>query len=960
MRWKGGYASITYHLYSVRTDNLPSDTVTENSDLELLIDVEPALRKRKYLIHVDYARRALWVFDDATQRRLSLGFPDQETAEELRGHTFALLSQGTLRAIELSQFMPRPTIANTSSTGGSSTPSAALRAMQAANLKAFMQTANSASSQDPSSLPASDAKTVYANFVSAVVATVSYHLVKSQNFLPFGTNSLIQRPEKNEKVAVLLLDVYLTTSGTLVLSTSAKAIASFRTLAPGSALYEARAGTQIHLAPSGLAAVIDSAKATGSPEVVETQTTYRSLWKSSVSSWLRRRGIALDAPDDVHGWLQVRPLRPLDQSWCLNEAASTADGTFLWPAELCFLCTSIPCSPNAAGVGPDMLSSLIELTDESCWFRSPDEGGFIDSLHFVQEWLRMKPDREKVSRERKRRQEAEAAQKQTDIQNSATSPLNTRSAIYGDVQASAGVYPTPPDVLITQAGAISDNVPSTGLLGLHSGPVDSQGEHLDPMDIDLALNGKPQLSRSSQSSLPLEQGALNEDLFDYMEEDEVGGNDITDADFSFFDEPDEPETSLLGAESPSPAESKHLLDDGATHAQEAELVRAADLTVDPNIKIEPAEDEADCNELVQPQVLAKDEENAGLLSTQPERESISPLTPSALRQRIFPQQVDLPAISSLRDRRSAFAPFVFNERLTLSDAHYHRSGVFGSPKLTASTKRGRPTSISLPVAAKRSRMLRNGSMKDSSDSDSNESDSDKDSSLESNSLEHTRSPRKYVSYDPNMTETGPNTPVPFAVSPTAQNASDGSIQQLPTRSREKLFGFLASMLDSDCPYPQLLGGPLLGTTSSTVLRGANGPVSPISATSPKSPASTGGSSTSLKLTDKDFIQVAQMAADQVIFSTLDLLGESEEPFSMQSDAEGLQQGIDDCLEKARTTLKLVVTGCTENELLAFATLQDAVPDQSQLGKAHPRPPVRKNTGSGHGDASNPTGKMLRS
>src|SRR2546429_3745463 len=107
-----------------------------------------------------------------------------------------------------------------------------------------------------------------------------------------------------------------------------------------------------------------------------------------------------------------------------------------------------------------------EFPDSLPFFCQPNEpDGYKDTLRTTDDWVLAKSSRDKIKDERLRRKETEAAQKQAEsLAFDAASPFNTRGP-YADSQALGGVYPTPPDGVISQiatAVANSDHAAAGG------------------------------------------------------------------------------------------------------------------------------------------------------------------------------------------------------------------------------------------------------------------------------------------------------------------------------------------------------------------------------------------------------------------------------------------------------------------------------------------------------------------
>ena len=949
---KSGYSNVVYHTYTIQRSAQPGHNESEDRAQEDLLHAETILRKLQHFVHADRARRILWVFQDVSRSKLSQDFPDQETSDRLGLCILTVVSQGSFKATELSQFVPRPTIATSTSINSQSAPVAALRALQAANLKAFIHNTNSAQLQEQSS-QGLDVRAAYSSFVSAIHGAVSYKLVKEHGFLPLGSNTFIQRTRVSENVCTLAsLDIFLSTSGTIIFSTRRIALNGISTSWISDHPKTLSIGQTIRLAPTGILAVIEAESFDA-----KVDDAVAKLWKCFVDMWLENQGIDLDDLDRSRRYVRVRPLRATNHSTAPASTAPSVDIPFWWPVCLCFVSPNLPA--NRPDGDADSAFSLIDFANEFHWFASPGEDGFVDSLHFIEDWLRRKAERDTSLQDFKRkRNDAETKQKHFENQNGGSSPLNARSTAYSDLQTLAVVYPTPPDGLVTQAGGLSDNLVTSGPTDTHAASFDVQGDFLDPMDLDLGFNNI-QRETSGQSSIHLEPSTMNDDLFDYMDEDEVGDNDITDADFSFFDEPDTAEPLAPGDEAMSDAEHKPsqttLLHSDDLIETDVPLPIAEIQAMLPADPAPATESTVDVKKEEVNQDLSKPGEEAAPVA---ELETLRPLTPAALRQ----WMVDRSSKKSknVNRRHSDFEPIAFRDAVFHSDSNYRQDGIFGYQKAMTATSRPRPTDLSLSASATKSRPspFANGVSTSSSGSVDTD-DSDDDSSVDEMPLDDDPSKRKLVSYDPTFPEAKIATPGSFSLSSMALGLQEDMTDRLPDISREDLFATLVSLFQSAIAINPLdTGGPRDSLVPS-IAKDYNGPLSPLSASSPSSPASTMPHSSALKTTDKDYIQVAQMVGDQIISSCLDLLGESQEPFDMECDAEGQEKSSDATLDQLRTVLHEGFGATLEIELLKYATLQDAALEPSQLAKNQPKPSLlRRNTGSGPIDNLTPSGTFL--
>ncbi|KAI9774172.1 MAG: mediator of RNA polymerase II transcription subunit 13 [Geoglossum simile] len=225
-------------------------------------------------------------------------------------------------------------------------------------------------------------------------------------------------------------------------------------------------------------------------------------------------------------------------------------------------------------------------TIDSCleWFRSPEDGGVQDPLTFAERWYLDKKRRdEKLAAKRKSREEellrqqealnAAAAEEERSRREAEKLAKSTvlqsarKPSIAGDIQPVGGVYPTPPDGVQPQGPA---SAPSLGAPSSAPGSVQPSGAEgsfagaiapTDAAEMDADLFGPEDGGDTSvrgtrkanmiMSDLGVSGSSLNHggrtdmagmggdvDLYGELDDEIFGENEITEADFSFFDEPD--------------------------------------------------------------------------------------------------------------------------------------------------------------------------------------------------------------------------------------------------------------------------------------------------------------------------------------------------------------------------------------------------------------------------------------
>jgi mediator of RNA polymerase II transcription subunit 13 len=825
-----GFTSINYHVYSIeKTDESRVDKEAVSLE-DILASLGSQLRARKYLTFTDPGRRALWIFRGENNTGFADGRLDEGFADPVKGISLkcestacycewlhidtrpAALFKGSLKAAELSQCFSRPPVGNNSPstpTGVSpSTPTAALRAAQLANLRAHQQGAGALGGmQEPATFPpAPDARTIYALFMNAVSSTISYHLARHHNTFHLDSRTFVavSKPllheDENAPTPSLMpftLDIYLTAGGNLVISTGIDHVHQLRTL------HEPRDDAYaVYLAVGGLSAEL--------LEEPSSSADADSLaWKDLVKERLELRGICLGDIDSELRWVLVRASpSAADNS---GDAMVLSTAVFYWPAALCFYDDRLNSYPSQSYGGTTDREGIDE-TNPSSWFTAPEHGGFTDPLRFAEDWFRSKAERDKIIEERRQRQrDLEASQKQADgAAINVPSPFYTR----GDLQSAGGVYPTPPDGLPQASSvAMAPDVPAIAGTNASARPsVDYQAG--EGMDLDMSEFGQGVKLRGpsviSRESMQLDTAiGLGDDLFgDMDEDDDFVGNDITDADFSFFDEPDLADEDMLRGPSsvaaipPDDEMDPLAITDGKEIKIEVEPTDSVDTALQDNKHALILTDDKDVlrSDPIVDDVLQRTP--AGHTSSSPEAvASRAPLSPTSVRKKLFDSAIEDKNDSHQKRRPSTFDPISFGSGLGKTDAKYAVDGAFSfvPPDPSTNLKRlpDKAFNISLPPRKKRARVaqpafpggqlvvVRNEEW-DSEQSSVTSDASDEDSMTEFGEMSIATSPMKPY-HDKRLWELQDEEATSVATSPGIYMSTDDGFAPAMTGTRKVLY-----------------------------------------------------------------------------------------------------------------------------------------------------------------------------
>lgn len=629
------------------------------------------------------------------------------------------------------------------------------------SLKALAAPAGTA--VDPGITP-THIQAVYSKFVSAVHLTISHKLARDDRWIEVSPSTYVHLPKDwhvrmGTPLQCFSLDIYLAGGGQLVISTNTMEDSSFwpyHDSEPYSDNLE-----PILLAPSGMLAVVDN-------DLIAPENKASQTWKETVSNFLASKGIQLNVLDPAIHWVLVR-------AWPSTRTANpdTTLGTvFYWPQALCFRASPPARDANRSTIGSENQLEPPTKTSPPSWFYSAKEGGFLDSLQFAEDWFNGKVERDKIAQERqnKRREIEAAAQKQAEPAALAVaSPFYTR----GDLQAAGGMYPTPPDGVISQPGTVPASADAIPAIAAHDTPIPRAGLGGDGMDMDemFSETSRRRATMERRNSMQMDVDMNRDDLFGATDEDEFAGHDIIDADFDFFDEPDE---DILGGASSlpdvpptkaSPVQEPQVTPTVAAQPShpppEPDLFSALEQAMDGPNEIVVAEPDAPKE---QTPATAKVE---GVMMK-------PPLSPISVRKKLFGEISNDRTIS--RRRESQYDPIPFKPSLVSEDTKYSSGGTFGlsEQEIADLTKRSVSTAeahIALPPR-KRPRTRRRRP-KDSDESSATSDASDDDSlSDEIESLALASSPVKSMFFDKRIVALQDGDATSVATSPRSLMAID--------------------------------------------------------------------------------------------------------------------------------------------------------------------------------------------
>ncbi len=357
---------------------------------------------------------------------------------------------------------------------------------------------------------------LYTRIVTAISKSLCRPLVDNKHFRQVGSSTYLEARTLGDRVtedlglswasattSSLSLDVKWLPTETLLISYSRKPLRRLSQTSHLLAYSEKKLSrdTPLLLSPSGVIA-----RFYGIEDVSKKDQLSHSKIdiESVVSSRLAQSGIVVPRGTQ---WLRV-----LVEHTSCEDGRQLADHPghpvmTLWPAHLCF------CEDAMAAVE----------NQETGILTSSRDNGTMDALATVETWYLGKAARTTALETRQQKHELEVQQVEvshaSDDEDALSDPGLEMSHYYTAPQDVSGIYPTPPDGIPTNPIYSSPN----------NNPLSAGLENEENRDATPGAIRRPFD----------EQG--NEDLFGEMDIDMFATNGLTEADFSFFDEPNDVE-----------------------------------------------------------------------------------------------------------------------------------------------------------------------------------------------------------------------------------------------------------------------------------------------------------------------------------------------------------------------------------------------------------------------------------
>lgn len=399
---------------------------------------------------------------------------------------------------------------------------------------------------------------IYLRFLEAVSRSILFQAAVSGKWLPIGSHTFSGPipSTKSESQArgfgiqealhgltIFVLHIELLPSGSLIAAGTPTVGSQLRRIynkvETGSGSIDIIAGSDIILAPSGHIYTYDGEVDLQSSIRISSQPAQQ--YPASVPGAIDEAGMRASI---IHHLIQQGIDVPKGDKWVRLRAkrspsviAQSEPERALWPASLCFVTSN---------------KAPLEDYDTKCLDKLAKEMS-LDPLAHAEAWYRAKYVREetiKAALEKKMKDGALEARlsdeaRSPDMQDT-HSDSDTHITQYLSTQEASRIYPTPPDGLRAEAiGPLGTHEPQT----TSGDPDDNDGLHPGTDGPALAETQFPASPGFVVSSTRYNQ-ATDDDLFGDLETGLFVTSGLTEADFSFFDEPSEDDGNEPGTVPP--------------------------------------------------------------------------------------------------------------------------------------------------------------------------------------------------------------------------------------------------------------------------------------------------------------------------------------------------------------------------------------------------------------------------
>ncbi|EAW11295.1 uncharacterized protein ACLA_089870 [Aspergillus clavatus NRRL 1] len=606
---------------------------------------------------------------------------------------------------------------------------------------------------------------IYASFISAVTGALSFQLIRCNNAIPLGSRTLftavggdfydnprIVNDDPTAVPSLTTLQIQLTSVGKLTVSLQTISQPGIvRLCSPHvspAEVYNVQPGADLWLSPSGSIARLVTTKLDtplassppGSSNVGGTTSASavanRKQWKVNVIQWLQNYGLSVGSVEE-EPWVEVEVWEPFYSRLAGETFRQTEEGSsvlplkrIIWPAKYCFTRKKSTGTESFLGI------------EERC-------PAFNEPLEFAEKWFATEhidhgePDTKPPPGQQSASKDEEISISRSDFPEGIESL--SRAAEYPDLQISSLVYPTPPDgtfpmgihpSLSSDAAIEDSDSRNPAMSKLSKSRPTEKVSSKDRSNHDMLLSFGPSPGLIIGSGLYDTND--DDDLFGEMNQKDFGFKGITDADFSFFDDPgfghmsgdmmlDAQETPQIAPESdehltqspaPPPLPEPPFIEEASMQRNIAEQDRASSARLEEEGSgLAPGSDSASGDMDVSSPRKA-------------DSQTISPpLSPVEVKKTLFSLSSEKSPLSvNHGPMQGHYNPVAFKQDMLNWDQKYGAEGKFSvkaaesNSPMVSSSKTGDIPTIGLPRRSVRARALEPGALRATGGSKSPSSD----------------------------------------------------------------------------------------------------------------------------------------------------------------------------------------------------------------------------------------------
>lgn len=550
-------SSVGFAFYEITAPSSSSSTLLSSSAGE----IESAFRKDGHLVYLDASRRGLWCFRLAIKDKFSadpVDTPNFERSIESAGFTLTIAEDGAFEPAQLVKHrLYGINAAHTPSSSSSSASSAfdpAFRSAQSATTPSLPvlsveQDGRGLGSSDAKTSSTTTAKDAYECLLQASYSAISSCFCSRTGAVPLSSRTLllpvtVQGEYSASPPILASLRIYLTTTGSLVVNLSHSFANHLVALSENVANQLPPLGVTVVAAPLGMFATCQSHTLTETTategsvgQSPDTQHRFRSdrddgPWKNLCSKLVQSRMHPLPMKA-TQKWISLQRLRRklVEQSSDGKRTPMMGSAPSIsWPASLCFYKALTNLTIN----DPDELHG--SRTERN-----------LDPLNTAKTWFSNAAEREAALGQKKRERDAlvasetPLAERQVQASGSLSPLASHRPGQNG--AAVGGMYLTPPDgaqgvvgVTVSIGGSLSS--PGNNITTAATAEADAVSHA--PAETYSENWGGTETKRERVGP-----SFETENLFGELGPDMFGDNDITEADFNFFDE--QPDSDIESA-----------------------------------------------------------------------------------------------------------------------------------------------------------------------------------------------------------------------------------------------------------------------------------------------------------------------------------------------------------------------------------------------------------------------------